>query len=378
MLKILRIVVLFLLVLSIGFFYGINRKYISTYMSFISRAKILNKIESFLQMSKGSIPLNGCSNKTELETANTPSSTITLRSPSEVLKNGDGIILVETSDRMQPPSLVLCAIESAARVYKNRPVAFFMKGLNNSNIEETVRRHFSVLSSLKNVYFFPLVFEDVYAGTPLQSWYLKIEPKKERYWKNNSSNGCRIVLIWKYGGVYLDTDMISTRAIPIKDFLAAEHSKSTGNSVLGFSTHHYFTLKCMEDFVENYNGGIWGQQGPSLFTRILKTFCDLPKFNRTEDAMCGNITYVNPQRFYPISYSSWREYYKVWDKMPTFNDSYALHLWNYMNSDAKLTMVPGSNTLVEHLYKEYCPSVYNEIFRNETTMNVTTNENYPL
>ncbi|XP_075197139.1 alpha-1,4-N-acetylglucosaminyltransferase-like [Anomaloglossus baeobatrachus] len=268
---------------------------------------------------------------------------------------------------MQPPALVLCAIESAARVYKNRPVAFFMKGLNNTNIEETVRRHFSVLSSLRNIYFFPLVFEEVYADTPLHSWYLKIDPKKQPYWKNNSSNGCRLVLIWKYGGVYLDTDMISTRAIPIKDFLAAEHSKSTGNSAFGFSTHHYFTRQCMEDFVEKYNGTVWGQQGPRLFTRNLKTFCDLPKFNRTEDAMCGNFTYVNPQRFYPILYTSWREYYKVWDKMTTFNDSYALHLWNYMNKYAKLTMVPGSNTLVEYLYKEYCPSVYNAILRNETT-----------
>ncbi|XP_075194843.1 alpha-1,4-N-acetylglucosaminyltransferase-like [Anomaloglossus baeobatrachus] len=364
MIKKLRVVVLLLLVLSIGFFHAINRK---KTMLYISGAEILNKFDSFLQMRKGSIPLHDWSNKTEQETVNTPSSTITLRSPYEVLKNGDGIMLVETSDRIQPPSLVLCAIESAARVYKNRPVAFFMKGLNNTNKEETVRRYFSVLSSLKNVHFFPLVLEDLFGDTPLHSWYLKIDPKKERWWYSNCSNGCRIALIWKYGGIYLDTDMISKRVIPIKDFLTAEVSKYSGSSVFGFSAHHYFPLKCMEDFVDKYNGRVWGQQGPRLFTRMLKTVCDIPKFNRTEDIMCGNITFFNPKQFYPIFWDSWRKFYKVWDKKTTFNNSYALHLWNSLNKHTKYTMVPGSNTLVEHLYKEYCPSVYNAVLRNETT-----------
>ncbi|XP_075194840.1 alpha-1,4-N-acetylglucosaminyltransferase-like [Anomaloglossus baeobatrachus] len=368
MLKILRVVGLLLLVQSIGIFYAINRKKnISPYMSLFSQAIILNKFDSFLHMSRGPIPLHGWSNKTEQETVNTPSSTINLRSPSEVLKHGDGIIFLETSDRMQPPALVLCAIESAARVYKNRPVVFFMKGLNGTNTEGTVRRHFSVLSSLRNVYFFPLIFEEVYADTPLLYWYQKIDPKKQPFWNSNSSNGCRLALIWKHGGIYLDTDVISKRAIPSKDFLAAQDYKSSGSSVFGFSGHHYFTLKCMEDFVQKYNGRIWGRQGPSLFTRNLKTFCDLPKFNRAEDVICGNITYFNRQHFYPISFSSWREYYKVWDKMPTFNDSYGFHLWNYMNSDERVTMIPGSNTLVEHLYKEYCPSIYNAVLRNEIT-----------
>ncbi|KAM4041310.1 alpha-1,4-N-acetylglucosaminyltransferase-like [Anomaloglossus baeobatrachus] len=292
---------------------------------------------------------------------------IAVKSPAEILKDGDGIIYLETTDRIQPPALVLCAIESAARVYKNRPVAFFMKGLNNTNIEETVKRHFSVLSSMKNIYFLPLRMEELFIDTPLHSWYHKIDPQKQLHWTHVSSDACRLALIWKHGGMYMDTDFISIRSIPYKDFLAAQSSQFSSNGIFGFSSHHNFTQKCMEDFVQNYDSRIWGQQGPYLFTRVLKTFCDIPNFNTTEDVMCGNITFFNPQCFYPISYSSWREYYKVWDKMPPFNDSYALHLWNYMNSGAKLTMVPGDNTLVEHLYKEYCPSVYNSILRNETT-----------
>ncbi|XP_073432746.1 alpha-1,4-N-acetylglucosaminyltransferase-like [Dendrobates tinctorius] len=376
MLKILRIAVFLLLVTTLGVFFGITHKESAfLYLSSLSRTKILN--ESIMLMNNIFSPIHGWSNTTNvlstkaskvqekmlLETLNTSLSSrlnIAFVSPSEVLKEGDGIIFLETTDRMQPPSLVLCAIESAARVYKNRPVAFFMKGLISSNIE-TVKRHFQVFSSLRNVYFFPLRFEEVFADTPLHAWYQKINSQQQSFWTHVSSDACRLALIGKYGGMYMDTDFISIQTIPVKDFLAAESSQYSSNGIFGFSPHHDFTQKCLEDFVKNYNSRIWGQQGPRLFTRILKKFCNLPKFVGSEDAMCGNFTLFNPQRFYPIICPEWKKYYKVWDKFPSFNDSYSLHLWNFMNKE-KLTMVPGSNTLAEHLYKQYCPFTYNATF----------------
>ncbi|CAJ0966607.1 unnamed protein product [Ranitomeya imitator] len=246
---------------------------------------------------------------TLLETISTSSSTaenIAPRSPSEILKEGNGIIYLETTDRMQPPPLVLCAIESAAR-------------LNSTNIEETVQRHFPVLSSLRNIYFFPLKMEELFIDTPLHSWYQKLtglrgEPflccvvsiegrcqtikrrwfgglglvltglrggpflccvvsiegrcqtikrrwfgglglvidlQKQSHWTHVSSDACRLALIWKYGGMYMDTDIISIRVIPSEDFLAAQSSQFSSNGIFGFSTHHNFTQQCMEDFVRN-------------------------------------------------------------------------------------------------------------------------------
>ncbi|XP_066445405.1 alpha-1,4-N-acetylglucosaminyltransferase-like [Eleutherodactylus coqui] len=384
MLKTLRIAIFLLLLINLVFFYGIIRRWdFNPYMFFVSEGELFNKFTSILLINKGFNSIHGWSNNTEgsstkassiqenilLETMTTPSSTLentALRSPSDVLKEGDGIIFLETSDRTQLTSLILCAIESTARVYKNRPVAFFMKGLNNTNIEEMMTSEFPVLSSLRNIYFFPLNLTEVFTDTPLLSWYQKINPQQEKHWIYVSSDACRLALIWKYGGIYVDTDFISMQSIPDQDFLAAEFPQFSSNGIFGFSPHHNFTQKCMEDFVQNYNGNIWGYQGPLLFTRVLKKFCHLPKFNGTEDIMCGNITFFNPKRFYPITYPVWRKFYQVWDELPTFNDSYALHLWNFMNH-ANLTIVPGSNVLAEHLYKKYCPSAYGTILRNATT-----------
>eukprot|EP00079_Xenopus_tropicalis_P011836 XP_002938166.2 PREDICTED: alpha-1,4-N-acetylglucosaminyltransferase-like [Xenopus tropicalis] len=288
-------------------------------------------------------------------------------SPTDVLKEGNGIIFVETTDRMKPPSLVLCAIESAARVYKDRPVVFFMKGLQDITIiqdELEARQRFPTLSSFDNVYFFPLQMDKLFNDTPLMPWYKKVNPKFERFWTHISADGCRLALIWKYGGIYMDSDFISMRPIPDVNFLAGQCSQFSSNGVFGLSHHHNFSLKSMENFVQNYNGAIWGNQGPHLFTRTLKTFCTIPDFKSTEDVKCGNISFSNPKRFYPIPFKDWKRYYDVCPNVPTFNDSYALHFWNFMNKEQK-TMVPGDNTLIEHLYKQYCPTTYAALKNNE-------------
>ncbi|MEE6500866.1 hypothetical protein FKM82_003962 [Ascaphus truei] len=93
---------------------------------------------------------------------------------------------METTDRMELPSLVLCALESAARVYHDRPVAFFMKGLTNISSQDDmnrIRQSFPTLSSFNNVYFFPLRMQDLFNNTPLHPWYMKIDHKILQPWQ---------------------------------------------------------------------------------------------------------------------------------------------------------------------------------------------------
>ncbi|XP_063296767.1 alpha-1,4-N-acetylglucosaminyltransferase-like [Pelobates fuscus] len=285
--------------------------------------------------------------------------------PSDILSQGNGIIFIETGNRTSS-SLALCAIESAARVYHDRPIAFFknrFSEINSVNDKDSAERR--ILSSFPNVYIFHLNLEEAFKDTPLLPWYQRINHARESYWPYISSDGCRLALMWKHGGIYMDSDIISMRPIPEKNFLAAQSSQFSGNCIYGLTPQHNFTWSAMENFVKNYNGAIWGHQGPQLFTRVLKKFCDIPKFTTIEDVNCGNISFLHPQRFSPISYPNWRRYFETWDKFPTFNDSYALHLWNKMNAK-HMTMVPGSNTLVEHIYTQHCPTMYGVLKRNET------------
>ncbi|XP_063296974.1 alpha-1,4-N-acetylglucosaminyltransferase-like [Pelobates fuscus] len=342
MLSILKISIFLMFMVSFGFIFIM----IIEQSSFLSYFTFLEKMT--------------CNNNKNFPKSNGTTSHV---NPSYILRQGNGIIFLETGNRAQPPSLVLCAIESAARVYHDRPVAFFTNGLsdmNSENDKDSAQMKIPILSSFPNVYIFPLKLEDTFKDTPLLSWYQRVKGTYESYWVNIISDGCRLALNWKHGGIYMDTDVISIRPIAVKNFLAEQSSQFLNNGVFGLSPRHTFAWHAMEDFVKNYNGAIWGHQGPQLFTRVLKKFCDISKFTAIEDAICGNISYFHPQCFYPIPPPSWRKYFETWDKFPTFNDSYGLHLWNKKNSE-HMTMVPGSNTLVEHLYQQYCPTIYRAV-----------------
>ncbi|KAM6223037.1 alpha-1,4-N-acetylglucosaminyltransferase [Rhynchocyon petersi] len=274
------------------------------------------------------------------------------------------IVFLETSERMEPPPLVACAVESAARIYPEQPVAFFMKALNSSTQlpPNTTHAAFSLLSAIDNVFLLSLDMKRLFEDTPLFSWYTQVNTSTERNWLHVSSDASRLAIIWKYGGIYMDTDVISIRPIPEENFLAAQASKDSSNGVFGFLPHHPFLWACMENFVEHYNSDIWGNQGPILMTRMLRVWCRLRDFQDVSDLRCLNLSFLHPQRFYPISYPEWRRYYDVWDTDPSFKDSYALHLWNYMNQEGR-PVVKGSNTLVENLFRKYCPRTYRDLIQ---------------
>ncbi|KAM9316336.1 alpha-1,4-N-acetylglucosaminyltransferase-like [Gastrophryne carolinensis] len=193
-----------------------------------------------------------------------------------------------------------------------------------------------------------------------------VEPNKEKYWTHVSSDACRLAVIWKYGGIYMDTDIISLRPIPHDKFLAAQIETYASNGVFGFTPSHPLVWQFMENFVKNYRGDKWGQQGPELIARVMSKLCDMSVMMSTNNFSCNNIPYLHPPRFYPIACSSWKRYFEVWKEIPTFNSSYGLHLWNFMNKEHK-SMITGSNTLVEHLYQQQCPTTYDFIVRNKKT-----------
>ncbi|XP_073481000.1 alpha-1,4-N-acetylglucosaminyltransferase-like isoform X2 [Aquarana catesbeiana] len=139
-----------------------------TALGYISRTTIKSKGYYILEFL--------ISNNSALVTMDNANGMSSPFSANTILREGNGILFMETTDRMDPPSLVLCAIESAARVYPDRPVAFFMKGLEDITTEEDekrARQQFPTLSSYNNVYLFPLRMDKLFKNTPLKPWFDK-------------------------------------------------------------------------------------------------------------------------------------------------------------------------------------------------------------
>nr|CAD7411140.1 unnamed protein product [Timema cristinae] len=48
-------------------------------------------------------------------------------------------------------------------------------------------------------------------GTPLEDWYKEGALKKSRWPMSHSSDVLRFITLWKYGGTYLDLDVVVTK-----------------------------------------------------------------------------------------------------------------------------------------------------------------------
>ncbi|XP_067850865.1 alpha-1,4-N-acetylglucosaminyltransferase-like [Heptranchias perlo] len=280
-----------------------------------------------------------------------------------------GIIFVETTDKVEPTPLAVCSVESAARLNPDKRIYYFMKGFSG-NLTQYPHPEYAgipLLSSMSNVVLLPLNVSALFEDTPLKDWYQKVNPDLERFWIHVLADGCRLALLWKYGGIYLDTDIISMKPLPFANFTCGEQVDYTSNGAMGFHESHPFMWNCMEDFVAQYIGHIWGQQGPRLITRVLKRWClsnNLADFTGKE---CNGISLWITRRFYPIPYPSWENYYASWKKEQiesVFSDTYGAHVWNYKNSIKKRKVIPGSGSLMEYLFQAYCPTTYRNLIQS--------------
>ncbi|XP_078265918.1 alpha-1,4-N-acetylglucosaminyltransferase-like [Rhinoraja longicauda] len=294
----------------------------------------------------------------------TPAQIIKYKTGPKNITTNAGIMFVESTNNVEPKPLAMCSVESAARHNPDKQIYYFMKGFsgNLSQYPQPEYRGIPLLSSMKNVIILPLNPTELFKDTPLEGWYQKVNPEKEKFWPHVLADGCRLALLWKFGGIYLDTDIISLRSIPFANFTCQGHAGVVNNAALGFHhKHHPFIWNCMEDFVVNFIGHVWGQQGPRLITRVLKRWCRIDNLAAFTGTECNGISLWISSRFYPIPCSSWGKFYIAWKKEDieqTFSATYGIHVWNFMNSSKKRKLVMGNGSLLEYYFQMYCPTSY--------------------
>ncbi|XP_072429276.1 lactosylceramide 4-alpha-galactosyltransferase-like isoform X1 [Chiloscyllium punctatum] len=280
-----------------------------------------------------------------------------------------GIMFLQTSTELNPSPLVTCSIESAARLNPNKPVYYFMRGFTGkvSAYREPEYKSIRLLSSFKNVIILPLNPKELFSNTPLAGWYEKVDPSNEEHWLHVLADGCRIALLWKYGGIYLDTDIISLKPLEFRNFLCEQSSNYANNAALGFNRSHSFTKMCLRDFVDKYNGAAWGHQGPDLMTRMLKKWCGTDNLNNFRNKDCKGIMYLSSNWFYPVPYSNWGRFFQknTWNNnndaiKKEFSKTSGVHIWKYMIGHQKIE-IKASRSLIEYFFSEYCPSTYKSL-----------------
>ncbi|NXW40651.1 A4GAT galactosyltransferase, partial [Nyctiprogne leucopyga] len=266
------------------------------------------------------------------------------------------MFFVETSEQTSPSYLFTCSVESAARTHPETRVVVLMKGLANNNASLPNHWAFSLLSCFPNVEIRPLDLPELFSGTPLAKWYLQSEHQKEPFFLPVLSDACRMAIMWKFGGIYLDTDFIVLRNLKnLINALGMQSEHLLNGAFLSFKPRHEFMALCMQDFVENYNGWIWAHQGPKLLTRVFKKWCSISDI--LNNMSCKGVSVLSPEAFYPIHWEDWQKLFEAISSSKLhelLKNTYAVHVWNKMSHGARLEIT--SQALLAQLYSQFCPA----------------------
>lgn len=145
-------------------------------------------------------------------------------------------------------------------------------------------------------------YENTFSDTPLEYWYSSGKFKETRWEKQNLGNALRLALLWKYGGTYMDMDIISLNPLPNIRMVGREDGTRANNAMLSLSRHDPFVWSIMTIFAENFDGWHWAQNGPLAVTRALVRDC-IPDVARLPDRLrqphCNSLAVGRPSRFYP-------------------------------------------------------------------------------
>jgi len=91
------------------------------------------------------------------------------------------------------------------------------------------------------------------------------------------SDMLRYLTLWKYGGIYLDLDVVVISSLEnLTNFAGAEDWDDVAAGVMGFDTSELgrrIADACVRDFKKNFRGDVWGNNGPGVITRTLQKLC---------------------------------------------------------------------------------------------------------
>ncbi|XP_020113991.1 uncharacterized protein At4g19900 [Ananas comosus] len=247
-------------------------------------------------------------------------------------------------------------LESLLRHHKDACVVVFSETIELDFFREFVKDGFRVAVAVPNL---GELLDDTPTHIFASVWF---EWRKTKHYPIHYSELIRLAALYKYGGIYLDSDVIVLNplqslqnSVGVADIIDG-NSTFTG-AVMAFEKHSNFLMECLKEFYSTYDDTLLKYNGADLVTRVLN------RFSTKADKGYGqlNIKIEPPFVFYPISPINITRYFAepvdefervqqdgFYAKM--MNESVTFHLWNSITS----ALVPEPNSLVDRILNHYC------------------------
>ncbi|XP_026727555.1 lactosylceramide 4-alpha-galactosyltransferase-like [Trichoplusia ni] len=269
------------------------------------------------------------------------------------------IFFIESSCHGGLNSRQACSIESAARAHPLWQITvFFLSPVSEHTLNHSCLR---TLKQFRNVKFVRIKIKEFTEDTPLESMISEKHLQNSSFPVENYSNALRYLILYKWGGIYLDTDMLVIKSLsPLgANWVGTEDRRHINAAALGISSDTIgtqFAADLLGEFTREYKARVSGANGPKLITRVLeKNWCYPYQFKEWSTMTCRGISVYSPRLFYPVHYRKGRELFESSNLDILNNVTYAVHTWNRLTKNYTIS----NNSPYERLAKRYCPSIYN-------------------
>ncbi|GAQ80698.1 lactosylceramide 4-alpha-galactosyltransferase [Klebsormidium nitens] len=195
--------------------------------------------------------------------------------------------------------------------------------------------------------------------TPVEVWYKKVdERRKGKHFFSHFTDLMRLAIVYKFGGVYMDTDCIVMNDVTdVRNSFGAQMTdrrtgtpKQVNGAVLIFDRGSSFLYECMVEASGNYNQEKWEYNGPGLLRRML-----------SRKDLEGSYTVLPTMAMYPIYYKNIWAYSgvngtaKSADEQATFwarmrNETRVFHWYNQIARKHRA----AEGSLMRAAFNEFC------------------------
>ncbi|XP_017076005.2 lactosylceramide 4-alpha-galactosyltransferase [Drosophila eugracilis] len=261
-----------------------------------------------------------------------------------------------------------CAIESAALHNPNFQVFVLFAGptyrisaagRNNSQPQSLVE----AILSYSNVHLRRLSLGSYAAGTPMEEWLQDGRLSSSRYLFSHISDFLRYLTLYRYGGLYLDMDVVVLRnmeKVP-PNYTGAESNTHLAAGVMSLAATgfgHEIASSCLRDFQHNFNGQDWGNNGPGVITRVAQKICGTKDITLMQEdpKRCMGFKVFGRGAFYAVPWKKWRDFFdpeKLESTLASCKDSYVVHVWNKHSST--LPIKKGLKSAYAIYAEQNCP-----------------------
>ena len=200
--------------------------------------------------------------------------------------------------------------------------------------------------------------EKLLKGSPAESFASKLEEaKKGRHWYSHQTDLLRLLVLYLWGGTYMDMDAILVRPI---DSLSSNtvgfqspRRDRLGGAFMSFEKNNSYLKSCLQEFANTYDENNWERNGYSLLTHVWRQYYahgnnDVITVDHRSFFMFNykNIMLQCFEQTSGVKFESNMEVLKV--------KAYAVHLYSSITGHIGIQDKLNNGTICSHLLNSFC------------------------